>query len=65
MMPEMDGWSFRARQRTKTGVSDVPVIVLSATRDLAAKARELDPARVLSKPFDLDALLGTIDRLTA
>jgi DNA-binding response OmpR family regulator len=46
-------------------VSDVPVIVLSATRDLATKARDLDPAQVFSKPFDLEALLGTIAQLTA
>ena len=65
MMPEMDGWAFRAAQRTMPDASDVPVIVLSATRDLAAKARDLEAAQVVSKPFDLEALLGTIERLTA
>lgn len=65
MMPEMDGWAFRGEQRAMPGVSDVPVIVLSAARDLNAKTRDLDPAEVFSKPFDLEALLGTISRLTA
>jgi two-component system chemotaxis response regulator CheY len=65
MMPEMDGWTFRAEQRAMPSVSDVPVIVLSATRDLATKARDLDPAQVFSKPFDLESLLGTIAQLTA
>ena len=65
MMPEMDGWAFRGEQRVMPGVSDVPVIVLSAARDLNAKTRDLDPAEVFSKPFDLEALLGTISRLTA
>jgi CheY-like chemotaxis protein len=65
MMPEMDGWAFRAEQRAMPGVSDVPVIVLSATRDLATKARDLEPAQVFAKPFDLEALLGTIEQLTA
>ena len=65
MMPEMDGWTFRAEQRAMPSVSDVPVIVLSATRDLATKARDLDPAQVFSKPFDLEALLATIAQLTA
>ena len=64
MMPEMDGWAFRALQRSMPDVSHVPVIVLSATRDLAAKARDLEPAQIFSKPFDLEALLGTIERLT-
>ena len=65
MMPEMDGWAFRAEQRLMPGVADVPVIVLSAARDLDARTRELEPAQVFSKPFDLEALLGTIERLTA
>ena len=65
MMPEMDGWAFRGEQRAMPSVSDVPVIVLSAARDLDAKTRDLEPAQVFSKPFDLEALLGTIERLTA
>jgi DNA-binding response OmpR family regulator len=65
MMPEMDGWTFRGEQREMQSVSDVPVIVLSAARDLDAKTRDLEPAQVFSKPFDLEALLGTIERLTA
>jgi DNA-binding response OmpR family regulator len=65
MMPEMDGWAFRAEQRTLPEASMVPVIVLSATRDLDAKTRDLEPAQVFSKPFDLELLLGTIERLTA
>jgi CheY-like chemotaxis protein len=65
MMPEMDGWLFRAEQRALPGVADVPVIVLSATRDLAAKAHDLEPAQVFAKPFDLEALLGMIARMTA
>jgi DNA-binding response OmpR family regulator len=65
MMPEMDGWEFRAQQRASAAVADVPVIVLSATRDLAAKAQVLEAAQVFPKPFDLDTLLGTISRITA
>lgn len=64
MMPEMDGWVFRAAQRTMPAVAHVPVIVLSATRDLVAKTQSLGAAEVLAKPFDLERLLGTIERLT-
>jgi CheY-like chemotaxis protein len=64
MMPEMDGWAFRGEQRAMPAVSDVPVIVLSATRELATRTRDLEPVQVVSKPFDLEALLGTIERLT-
>jgi two-component system chemotaxis response regulator CheY len=64
MMPEMDGWVFRAAQRTMPEVAEVPVIVLSATRDLTTKVQSLAPAEVFAKPFDLERLLGTIERLT-
>jgi DNA-binding response OmpR family regulator len=63
MMPEMDGWAFRAEQRAIPAVADVPVIVFSATRDLVSKAAPLEPSHVFAKPFDLEALLGTIERL--
>ena len=63
MMPEMDGWAFRAEQRATPSMAHVPVIVFSATRDLVSKAQALEPAHVFAKPFDLEALLGTIERL--
>ena len=63
MMPEMDGWTFRAEQRRRADVAAIPVIVLSATRDLEARTEALAPARVFSKPFDLNALLGAIEEL--
>ena len=63
MMPEMDGWTFRAEQRSRDDVAAIPVMVLSATRDLEAKTEALAPARVFSKPFDLNALLGAIEEL--
>jgi two-component system response regulator MprA len=63
MMPEMDGWAFRAEQRTRADLADVPVIVLSAMRDLTSRVQTLDPAGVFAKPFDLERLLATIERL--
>ncbi len=61
MMPEMDGWTFRAEQLARAEIADIPVIVLSAARDLESWAATLAPAGVFSKPFDLDALLAAID----
>ena len=34
MMPGMDGWAFRGAQLGRRAVAHIPVIVLSATRDL-------------------------------
>ena len=63
MMPELDGWAFRAEQRRRADLADVPVILLSATRDLDARAEVLAPARVFSKPFDLNQLFAAIEEL--
>ena len=64
MMPVMDGRAFRARQRAMPGADAVPVVVLSAAHDSLRRGDDLGAAAVLAKPFDLDALLGTLDRLT-
>jgi CheY-like chemotaxis protein len=63
MMPELDGWGFRSAQRARPDIADIPVIVLSATRDLEARTVAMGAARVFSKPFDLDALLAAIEQL--
>jgi two-component system chemotaxis response regulator CheY len=38
MMPGMNGWEFRAWQRNEPRFAAVPVVVLSAIRDLEAEA---------------------------
>jgi CheY-like chemotaxis protein len=63
MMPVMDGWRFRAEQRQLADCSDIPVVVLSAVRDLGEQANRLDAAGAIHKPFELDAALRTIERV--
>jgi CheY-like chemotaxis protein len=58
MMPEVDGWAFRARQLATPGAADVPVVVLSAARDVRTAA--LRPAAVVPKPFNLEQLLAAV-----
>ena len=58
MMPVMDGWEFRRRQRADPGMSQVPVIVLSALDQ--GRAVGLDPAAFLKKPLDFDRLLQLV-----
>src|SRR3712207_1505405 len=57
MMPEMDGWTFRAKQLQVDGLAHIPVIVMSASYNLRDKLEDLRPAELLPKPFDLDQLL--------
>ena len=56
-MPIMDGRAFREEQRRDPALASIPVIVLSAYRDVAEKAAELEAASYLSKPPSLPALL--------
>ena len=63
MMPVMDGWTFRAEQQKHPEHAEIPVIILSATRDLSQHAERLDAAAAFLKPFDLDELLTTIETI--
>jgi len=58
MMPVMDGWEFRRRQRADPGFSEVPVIVLSALDQ--NRAGGIDPDAFLKKPLDFDRLLQLV-----
>jgi len=57
MMPRMDGRAFRAAQVADPGLADIPVVVLSAYRDVAENAREMNVAEHLCKPVRLADLL--------
>lgn len=62
-MPTMDGWAFRAEQRRRGLALDVPLVIVSASRETDLRTGELQPAAVLLKPFDLDSLVETVLRL--
>ena len=61
MMPGLDGRELGRWMRTRPELRDVPVILASA--GVRPVLDGLRPATFLAKPFDLDALLGTIDEL--
>ena len=63
MMPKMDGWQFREAQRELPHLRDVPVLVVSASQRARDAYRELGASAVVAKPFDLEELISTIDRL--
>jgi CheY-like chemotaxis protein len=63
MMPLMDGWQFRAAQRSDPALADIPVVVLTAVGDAEQHARDMDAAGALKKPVRLTDLLDTVERL--
>jgi signal transduction histidine kinase len=61
MMPVMDGWEFRRRQRSNPEVAKIPVLAISA--DTSAKAAAIHAEAYLRKPFDSDDLLHEVKRI--
>jgi DNA-binding response OmpR family regulator len=62
MMPEMDGWQFRALQREDPELSRIPVVVLSAHTNLDEVVTGMQAAAGLRKPIGLDMLLSMVKR---
>lgn len=63
MMPVMDAFEFREHQRRRAAALEARVLVLSAARDLGGAAERLNADAYLAKPFRLDEMLTTVDRL--
>jgi DNA-binding response OmpR family regulator len=61
MMPVMNGWEFREALRNEMNLGRVPILVMTASRSLAA--HPLDADAVLLKPFGLHQLLGRVNEL--
>jgi CheY-like chemotaxis protein len=61
MMPEMNGWEFRALQQSDDALKDIPVVVMTASRDL--RRHPVDADAFLFKPFTLDDLLEHVQRV--
>ncbi len=58
MMPNMDGWQFRAAQKDDAALADIPVIVLSA---FEAEATDLEGVVArFPKPFNTSVLLAAV-----
>ena len=63
MMPVMDGWQFARELRARD--EDIPIVLLSAARDLRTHAAALSAAEIIEKPFDLSDLLPKIARVAS
>lgn len=64
MMPVLDGWGFIERCRQEPGCDTIPILVLSAAHDRPGSAERLrrqGVQAVLAKPFDLDALVASLE----
>jgi CheY-like chemotaxis protein len=64
MMPKLDGRQMVRKIRARPGGRDIPIILMSAARGLAADDG-IGHDVFLEKPFDLDEFLEQVTRLTA
>jgi CheY-like chemotaxis protein len=62
MMPIMDGYAFRREQESDPRLILIPVILLTADRDIEAKREQLGARSFIRKPFDIDQAMATIAR---
>ncbi|HZU11961.1 MAG TPA: response regulator [Chloroflexota bacterium] len=65
MMPVVDGFQVARLLHGERQTADIPIIVMTAMHDAAARGAELGAAHVLAKPFDIDDMLHQIDQATA
>lgn len=59
-MPVMNGWQFRSAQQREATLAAIPVIILSAGRNIAHETKTLAAVDYLAKPLDLTELLDCI-----
>ncbi|MFP2930275.1 response regulator [Pyxidicoccus sp. 3LG] len=60
MMPVMDGHAFREAQFQDPVLAKIPVVVVSAYRDVQANAEKLKAATYIKKPPKLEELTSAI-----
>jgi len=63
-LPGVDIWAFRAAQSVLDQARDIPTVVLSTVAPLSADPTAASPSAILPRPFDIGALLATVQRLT-
>jgi CheY-like chemotaxis protein len=62
MMPVMNGWEFRSRQRQDPDLAAIPVIVVSADSHIQQSAAAIGAADYLQKPINFNHLLAAVHR---
>jgi CheY-like chemotaxis protein len=62
MMPVMNGWDFRRKQRESTDLADIPVLLMSAGAHMDAASGDLDVVGFMTKPVEVDDLLAKVKK---
>ena len=63
MMPTMDAFAFRTRQRELGVAAEAQTVVISAAHNVEAAAERLEADGWIAKPFGLDQVVAMVDQL--
>ncbi len=64
MMPVVDGFEVARRLQGNERTASLPIIVMTAMHDAAARAAEIGTKHYLAKPFDIDVLVSIVEGAT-
>lgn len=62
MMPVMNGWDFRRKQRQNAALAGIPVLLMSAGAHIAAASGDLDAVGFMAKPVEVSDLLDKVKK---
>jgi DNA-binding response OmpR family regulator len=62
MMPVMNGWDFRRKQRESAELAGIPVLLMSAGAHIAVVSGDLDAAGFMAKPVEVADLLAQVKK---
>jgi CheY-like chemotaxis protein len=62
LMPVMNGWDFRRKQKATPAFADIPVLLMSAGAHMATVSGELNAAGYVTKPVDVSDLLAVVQQ---
>ncbi len=62
MMPVMNGWDFRRKQRESAHLAGIPVLLMSAGAHIDAASGDMDVVGFMTKPVEVDDLLAKVKK---
>lgn len=65
MMPVVDGFEVARRFNANIRTRNLPIVVMTAMHDIAARAAEVGTNHWLAKPFDIGELIDTVEHAAA
>jgi len=65
MMPRLDASGFIARMRLNPRFAAIPILLVTASYEAHAMAERLGARACLTKPFELDELVGLVGQMIA